>query len=429
MGLIPTPADLTGNLVHQLMKLVESPRVRYLGNDLKRNLPYISGPMSTNPYQYTNARMGAAPKQQNPGGGSGGVFGNLGGILSELNSRIQQANDPTYQLYAQLLEQLQSPVQQPQAVDPQAIMNQIQGALNPIYDQRASAAQGQSDRARADVKDMYRALANDYERLAPQQEAQATDAQNDIEQLYGQLRSNIEGNYARVSQQQADQFQRLGIQDALPSVLDKQQAPVQDALTAASENQAQQQQRYEDIGNMDQTFYREGSPIATMAGNETSLDLLNQLSDYLKQNEAERTSGIQSAYLDQLGQANNLFAQQQQAANSEQNQRQQMLWQILSQQLQGSQQQQALTPDSYLAQLNPDSQAAVAGAFTQLQRSPEAVYGKVEDPRNPVPGSFVETTPEWYLQQADQLYQSGQIDAATRQQLIMYIQLYYGMGK
>ena len=40
----------------------------------------------------------------------------------------------------------------------------------------------------------------------------------------------------------------------------------------------------------------------------------------------------------------------------------------------------------------------------------------------------VETTPEWYMAQADQMLQSGQIDPATHQALLMYMQLYFKMG-
>jgi hypothetical protein len=395
-------------LAAELARLVQSPRFQKVSTAL-RGQPLEQGASKGGPLSL----------------GQGSSFG--AGIANALN-QPQQPQDPMAALYEQLLEQLQSPVQQPQGPNTQDIMSQVQKALNPLYDQRASAAQGQSDRARGEVKDMYRALSNDYERLAPQQAQQADQNQAQVEQLYGQLRSNIKGDYARVSQDQADQFQRLGIESALPDVLAEQAAPVNDALVAANENQAQQSQRYQDIGDMDQTFYREGSPNATMAGNEISTDLLNQLGDYLSRNEAERTSGVQSAYLDQLGQAQGQFAQQQQSANTEAGRRQEMLWQMLQSQLQG-QKQQPLTPDSFMGQLDPQLQQSVAGAFTQLQRSPEAVYGKIEDPRNPVPGSFVQTTPEWYLQQTDKLYQGGQIDAQTRQALLEYIQLYYGLGK
>lgn len=424
MGILPSPGN-PGSLAYELAKLVQSPRAKLALGDLRRMLPMASGPLRTQAPSFSH---GASPRfnnnqrsPQNIGDG----FAQIGGILN----KGLQPEDPMMALYADLLNQLQQPVAMPTGIDTENLMDQIKSAINPIYDQRAQAAQGQSDRARADVQNMYGALAKDYERLAPEQIAQAKAAQQEVEQLYGQLRSNIEGSYARVSKEQGDEFQRLGIQDALPSVLEDQQAIATDATTAASENQAQQQQRYMDIGQMDSTFYREGSPNAKMAGNEYSLDLLNQLGDYLAQNEAERTSGIQTSYMDQLGQAQNQLMQQQQMAQSEAGRRQEMLWQMLQSQLQGSQQQQQLTPDSYMQQLDPQLQNSVAGAFTQLQRSPEAVYGKVEDPRNPVPGTYVATTPEWYMSQADQMFSQGKIDAATRQALLMYLQLYFGNGQ
>lgn len=419
-----------GSLIYNIMRLVQSPRVQYGVNSLKRALPMASGPFRTSTPSFSRGAspFNNNPSQQQPNQAGVGAIGNIGSLLSQFNPN--QPQDPMAALYEQLLNQLQAPVNQPTGINTDDLMNQVQKALNPIYDQRAQQATAQEGRAEADVKGMYSALADDYKKLAPEQVAQANAAQDQIKQLYGQLRSNIEGSYSRVSDEQSDLFKQLGIEDALPDVLGDQNQAVTDATTAASENQAQQQQRYMDIGNMDSTFYREGSPNALMQGTEISTDFLSQLGDYLNQNNAERTSGIQTAYMDQLGQAQNQLGQQQQAATSEAARRQEMLWQMLQTQMQGnSQQQQALTPDTFMGQLSPQQQQSVAGAFTQLQRSPEAVYGKVQDPRNPVPGTFVDTSPEWYMAQADQMLQQGKIDPATHQALLMYMQLYFGMGK
>ena len=369
---------------------------------------------------------GASPAQTASGIGSGigSAFGSIARNFGKVGQQPQQ--DPMQLLYQQLIDQLSQPVNTPTGVNTEDLMSQIQKALNPIYDARAQKAQGQSDRARGEVKDMYRALSNDYERLAPLQKQQAAAAQEEIKQLYGQLRSNIQGDYTRVSNEQGELFKQLGIEDALPNVLDEQNDMVTNSLTSAAENQAQQEQRYMDIGNMDQTYYTEGSPLATMRGNEISTDLLAQLTDYLNQNESERVSGIQSSYMDQLGQANSQLAQQQQIAQSEAARRQEMLWQILQSSMQGNQQE--MTPDTYLSQLNPSDQQSLAQAFTSLQRSPESIYGKTRDPRNPS-APFVETTPEWYLSQADEMLRRGEISPTTHQQLLMYIQMYYGMGQ
>ncbi len=412
-----------------LERLTRSPRVRFGVGQLQQALPFAGGPFSANrPPGASPIMNGGSSGTFSPHSRQGDTFGRgIGSIISQLGGQQQQ--DPMMALYEQLLDQLQQPVNMPTGVDTEDLMNQVRKALDPIYNQRAQAAQAQSQRGRTDVKNMYRALSDDYERLAPQQVAQAKDAQEQVSQLYGQLRSNIEGSYSRVSEEQGDLFKQLGIESALPSVLEEQQAPVQEALTAASENQAQQQQRYLDIGQEDATYYREGSPNATMTGNEISTNMLAELQDYLNQVEAERTAGIQSGYMDQLGQANSLLAQQQQSAQSEAGRRQEMLWQMLQSQLQGGQKQQALTPDTFMSQLPAQQQQAVGSAFTQLQRSPEAVYGKVEDKRNPVPGSFVETTPQWYMAQADEMLRRGEIDPVTHQALLMYMQLYYGSSK
>lgn len=416
-----------GGLISQLLHLAG--RGKYAFNQFTHLLPRSVGPLVGGGTSY-----GASPTRvgtfvtPNPNQAGATALGNVIGIGGAIGQYLKQQQDPAVQLYNQLLDQLQQPVQRPTGVNTEDLMNQIKAALNPIYDQRAATARAQDTRGEADIKSMYKQLADDYKATGKQQAAETAQNQQNVADIYGQLRSNIEGSYGRVAQDQADLFQQLGIQDALPAVTAQQQPAMTDALTAASENQAQQQQYYQDTGAADQTFYNEGSPEAIMAGNEYASNLLGQLTDYLNQNESERASGIQSAYLDQLNQANQLLAQQQQAADSETNRRQSMLWDILKTQMQGSQQPQGTPLDQFMGQLPQNIQQSVAGAFTQLERSPEAIYGKVEDPRSPVPGTFVSTTPQWYAAQADKMYQSGQIDAATHQALLMYLQLYFGNG-
>lgn len=420
-------AGSAAGLAAALARLVQSPRVKYGVGQLTNQIPNIGGPFSTSP---PNNMRGATPiTGNNPSGNSGigSAFGaGVGSFINQLNGQKQ---DPMQALYAQLLNQLQQPVAAPTGIDTEDLMNQVKQAINPIYDAREATARNQTQRATTDVQGMYKALSDDYKQLAPEQAAQAKAAKEQIEGLYGQLRSNIEGTYSRVSNEQGELFKQLGIEDALPSVLQDQAPAVTDATKAASENEAQQQQRYMDIGNMDESYYRSGSPNAILTGANTSSDMLSQLNDVINQIEGERSSGIQSGYMDQLGQAQNNLAQQQAAASSESARRQGMLWDMLQSQMQGNKQQTAATPDSYMQSLSPQVQQSVAGAFTQLQRSPEAVYGKVQDPRNPVPGTFVETTPQWYMSQADKMYQSGQIDAQTHQDLLMYLQLYFKSGQ
>jgi hypothetical protein len=411
-----------------LAALIASPKVQYGLSSIRHALPSASGPFIGG-----NSKIGASPRDVNTftyAHAGNNPFANIGNIANGIGAALggQGQQDPLSQLYQSLIGQLQQPVNAPTGIDTADLMKQVQAAINPIYDSRENVARNQSTRAQADVKGLYSQLADDYKKLAPEQIAQSKDAQKQVADLYGQLRANEEGNYSRVVKQQGDEFKQLGIESALPDVLAKQQPAVTDALTAASENQAQQQQRYMDIGQMDANYYREGSPNSLMRGAEESTNLLNQLQDYIQQTEGERSSGIQSGYLQQLGQAQNSLAQQQSAASSETARRQQMLWQMLQSQMQSASKQQALTPDSFMSQLPQQEQQAVGSAFTQLQRSPEAVYGKVQDPRSPVPGTFVNTTPQWYEAQADKMLQDGSIDPVTHQALLMYLQLYFGSG-
>lgn len=415
----------TGQLVAGLLNLVKSPRVQYLGNQVGRTAQqYGAGPITANHRSSMGNTRGAMPNI----GGALNQFIGQAGRSATARQQPQQQSDPIADLYAQLIDQLRTPVNMPTGIDTANLMKQVQSAINPIYDQRISAAEGQNARAQKDVRGMYGALADEYTKLAPQQVAQASAAQEEIENLYGQLRSNISGDFARVSKEQGDLFKQLGIEQALPDVLADQQAPVNDALIAASENQTQNEQRYMDMGQADATYYREGAPLAKMQGAEIGTDLLYQLQEYVNQANAERSAGIQSGYMDQLGNAQNQLAQMQQNAQSEEGRRQGMLFEMLQSQMQSKAQPQDLNVDTFMAQLPPQTQKQVAGAFTQLQRSPEAVYGKVEDKRNPVPGSFVETTPNWYMSQADEMLRQGKIDPATHQALLMYMQLYFDMG-
>lgn len=414
----------SGNIGDLLARLLGSNEVKHLASygsgKINSLMPQIGGPLRSGS-SGGSSQPGAAPRSLGqwvqPQDNSTGINGALGAVANFFG----QGQDPLQALYQQLLGQLTSPVGQPQAPDQDAIMRRVQAAINPIYDTREENATNTTNRGTQQVGQMYKALADDYKQLAPQQVAQAAQNKKQIEDLYGQLKTNIQGDYSRVSKEQGDLFKSLGIESALPDVLAKQNPGVEDALTSASQTQTQQEQRYQDIGNIDQQYFEEGATNAPLTGNNIATSMVDKLQDYINQAEGERTAGIQSAFNDQYGQAQSQYQTQLGQANQETNQHQSMLWQILQSQM--NQKSQPVTSDSFLGSLPPQVAQQVGNAYTSLERSPEAVYGKVEDPRSPVPGTFVQTTPEWYMQQADEMFKQGQIDAATHQALLMYLQL------
>lgn len=193
-------------------------------------------------------------------------------------------------LFEQLLGMLTGGV----GVDEADLMNQIRRQFDPVYDARVAAiqsmmqrAQQRTSRGREDVEAMYEALGQDYERLAPEAAEQAEEAQAEVEDLYGQLRSNIEGNYSRIAQEQEEMFEQLGIEAAAPEVMEPQSERATEAMNRAAELEAINAQRYQDIGNIDESYYRQGAPLARLTGSNRSSEMLSRLQDYMAQRQSE----------------------------------------------------------------------------------------------------------------------------------------------
>lgn len=189
------------------------------------------------------------------------------GLLDQLRSQFQEPapepENPLGALYDSLLQQLQAPV----SVDEADLMNQIRAQFDPVFDARREAlqqmmaeAQQRSQTGRQEVVNQYESLGQNYEELAPQQLEQAEEQQAATEELFSQLRSNVEGNYSRIQQEQADLFSQLGIEEALPQVLEPQGEDAQRAMARADELGTLAQQRQADVGNIEADYYRSGAP-------------------------------------------------------------------------------------------------------------------------------------------------------------------------
>jgi uncharacterized membrane protein len=329
----------------------------------------------------------------------------------------QSASAPQDDLLMQLLESLQEPV----GVDTGA----LRGQIDPIYDARVnllkdriSRAEGRTGENRQDVEAGYEALARDYERLGPEAAAQAEEARAQIEQLYGTLASDIEGNYARIAQEQGDLFKQLGIEAAAPDVLGPQGELAAQGASRANELGAINEQRYMDIGNIDESYYRQGAPLARLQGTNRSTDLLDQLNDFISGTEGE----ISMAEAERSAAYNQLLAQ----AQSQSRQQESDNLRILMQMFESQQTNQPEIPMSqaYLSALPPELQQTVGGTVRSLERSPEVVLNRVRDPRSANPDTYTSVTDAWWLDQIDKMYESGQLSEQARQALLNYLRMY-----
>ena len=319
--------------------------------------------------------------------------------VGSLNSRSGSQSDVLGTLYAQLIEQLQGGSGVGAGYDSQLA----------AIDQMRNAAMQRGEEGREDILAMYDALGLDYERLAPEAAAQSQSAREEVSKLYSQLSSNIEGNYSRIAQEQADLFSQLGIEAAAPDVITPQSEAAQRALTRASETGAANEQRMIESGNIDESYYRQGAPLARLQGANTAADFMRSVEDRLLELDFMR---------------GDVEAQRASAIAQDEARRQQMLWEMLMAGGAGAQAQQEMNPsDVFISSLEPSLQREVASAFRAIESSEEVIYNRVQDPRHPVPGTFVPVTNEWWLNQIDQMYQNGQISETTYQALLYYTRL------
>jgi hypothetical protein len=353
------------------------------------------------------------------GSGTPPIYRDLERLISGLEAarqeraRQERARNPLLDL----LEQLEAPVAGPD-------LGTIRSQIDPVFDARIAALQraieiqeGRVRRAREDIENMYEALARDYERLAPKAAAQADAARQEIENLYGQLVSNVEGSFQRIAQEQGDILRQLGIEEAAPAVLSPQAELTSQATSAAEQLNAINQQRYIDIGNIDESYFRQGAPLARLQGSNRSTDLLEQLQDFIAATQSE----ISMAEAERAAAINQLIAQAQRDARQQEMSQTQMLFDLYRS-MQG-QAPEIPASQAYLSSLPPHLQESVASIVRSIERSPEVILNRVRDPRAANPDTYTSVTPEWWFDQIDRLYEAGQIDDTTRQAVLNFLRL------
>lgn len=336
-------------------------------------------------------------------------------------SGMQQRTQPPQQQESQLgelYETLLGLLTTNQGVNPDALMAQTRSQIDPIYDARRQDAESRTARGREDVESLYSDLSGDYKETALEQEEFAQQDQQAVEQLYGELRKNMEGNYARISEEQEEMFSQLGIEEAAPEVMAPQGEQALASMNRADELGAINEQRYEDIGNIDRDYYSEGAPLANLTGTNRSSDMLFELESFLNNLESERAAAINQQY-------GSALSSQQGRADQMQMQQADMLWNILQRQLDATQQEpQEMTPDLFLGMLPPNTQQGVAEAYRSIERSEGAVTGQTP---GAVPGTYVSTPDAWWLEQASRMYEEGAIDKTTYDALSSYIRMIHEM--
>lgn len=162
-----------------------------------------------------------------------------------------------------------------------------------------------------DIKALYADLAGSYDADAKFAQNEIAKAKADEVKSLGGLQSRNDQQYNGQMADQAAEFQKLGIQDALPQAT-KNQVDDRAFLNSLNNTESAAQQRFlGDMGLSESNYYRRGAGIAQQRGNESVESLLGNVDQYLKQ-EGGQLSDLQgqkgsaiSQLVSQMTQANN----------------------------------------------------------------------------------------------------------------------------
>ena len=201
----------------------------------------------------------------------------------------------------------------------------IAGQYDPMISYTNKDIAGAKKRARAAKKDIgaiYDDLVNYYEGQVKPTKERGKQAKADAAANANALRQSITDDYAARIREQVDDYKRLGIEAAVPSATEQQDADKANALamaanTQASENAALTQQEAADLA-----YWTEGAGIASSEGAEQQSAIVQQLNQYLNEQNRQLAllKGQKSAAYHQ-----GLMQLQQQAAEAA-SQQQNQLW-------------------------------------------------------------------------------------------------------
>jgi hypothetical protein len=223
----------------------------------------------------------------------------------------QASQNPLEALQQQLFSQINSIPSYQTPLD--QLRKQAEQQMGAQYDpmiqmlqQNISQTTHRGKQNEAEAKNMYGSLAKDLASQIPNITNQMHQAQDEATNRYSQAQQQTQQDYSQQSAQQQQILNGLGLQSAqqaagAQSASDQNYFQNQEQLSKQQAVDAVQQQ-----GTADQSYQRNISDSANMAGTNAVSDLQRQLEDYLGQAntqlgglESQKSSGIQ-ALLSQL---------------------------------------------------------------------------------------------------------------------------------
>lgn len=255
-----------------------------------------------------------------------GILRGLAGAQKRSKQRASQPSNPGIDDIVALQNMLGIGMN---PVDMDALRQELRKAIAGQYDPMISytnkdiaGAKKRAVSAKKDIGTVYDDLVNYYEgQVAPtkergKQSKAAADANANA------LKQSITDDYAARIREQVDDYKRLGIEAAVPSATDQQDADKANALAMAANTQASENAAIDTQNAADLAYWTEGAGIANNEGSEQQAIITQQLNQYLNEQNKQLAllKGQKSAAYHQ-----GLMQLQQQAAEAA-SQQQNQLW-------------------------------------------------------------------------------------------------------
>lgn len=188
----------------------------------------------------------------------------------------------------------------------QEILASLQGSLNfgdpeamaaadfaPQYsalDKIVAQAQQRYDVANRDIGSMYEGLAQATLGRLPEVKQRYAETDTSLDSAYKDAMNSVSGSFQKSTNDITELMNRLGIQQAAPTVLGNSKTELVNAIADLAKRSQGNRQLNTALGNNEQSYLGKTADTNRLAGKNAQADLLKHLQDIQAQNDQKRLS-------------------------------------------------------------------------------------------------------------------------------------------
>lgn len=237
-----------------------------------------------------NKNRAPASNKPNPMGGKANIAKPGSRRLPrQFRNQVQrQVDNGLEQLFSQLVASVGSGSP---TFDYESALQESQQAIRQAYRNDIDAVRGSNKAARRDtaknrqeLESLYAALARSYNKAGGRAMEQGQDLAAQMQEISGSASDSVNQSAQQIAQEQAAMAQGLGIEAAMPDIMQSQGNELQEDLTQIADSGAQSANTQLSFAGNQQRFMERGSQGARLEGTNRSADLLADLQDFIQGN-------------------------------------------------------------------------------------------------------------------------------------------------